>query len=283
MGLRLVKKTVNFDDPSTYHLYYGNEEGTPGTILTFFPWEGIGPGKNGVGMATEIGYSVPRDSLDNWAGRFRELGVSVGEQADRFGENYLPFADPDGLRLSLIIPNSTDNRPVWETVDIKQDMATRGFHSVTLSLQTIERTAEVLTDIFGYRLLAQEDNRYRFITDAVSNAAIIDLLEEPKGQPGRSTAGTNHHVAFRVANEAIQMEYREMILRKGFQITPKINRDYFFSLYFREPGGVLFEIATDNPGFTVDEPLETLGESLMLPRQHEALRTTVENKLPALN
>ncbi|GAB2590757.1 ring-cleaving dioxygenase [Spirosoma areae] len=282
LGLRLVKKTVNFDDPSTYHLYYGNEEGTPGTILTFFPWEGIGPGKNGVGMATEIGYSVPQDSLDNWAGRFHEFGVSMGEPAERFVERYLPFIDPDGLSLSFIVSKATDDRPAWETADVKQDMATRGFHSVTLTLQNIDKTAKVLTDIFGYSLLAQEGNRYRFMTDAIENASIVDLLEEPKAELGRNAAGTNHHIAFRVANEAIQMEYRETILRKGLQITPKINRDYFFSLYFREPGGVLFEIATDNPGFTVDEPLEKLGESLRLPGQHEALRTNLESTLPAL-
>ncbi|GAB3220625.1 ring-cleaving dioxygenase [Spirosoma arcticum] len=282
IGLRLVKKTVNFDDPFTYHLYYGNEEGTPGTILTFFPWEGIGPGKNGVGMATEIGYSVPGDSLDYWAGRFRESGVSMGEQADRFGDRYLLFTDPDGLALSLIVSKTTDDRPVWETADVKQNIAIRGFHSVTLSLQKIDRTAEILTELFGYRLLAQEGNRYRFMTDAVPNASIVDLLEEPRGKSGRNAAGTNHHLAFRVANEAIQMEYRETILRKGLQITPKISRDYFFSLYFREPGGVLFEIATDNPGFTVDEPLEKLGTSLMLPSQHEALRTNLENTLPDL-
>ncbi|WP_020603444.1 ring-cleaving dioxygenase [Spirosoma spitsbergense] len=282
LGLRLVKKTVNFDDPSTYHLYYGNEEGTPGTILTFFPWEGIGPGKNGVGMATEIGYSVPRDSLDNWAGRLREFGVSIDEPAERFGERCLPFVDPDGLSLSFVVSKTTDDRPAWETADVKQDIATRGLRSVTLTLQKIDRTAKVLTDIFGYSLLAQEGNRYRFMTDAIPNASIVDLLEEPKGQLGRNAAGTNHHIAFRVANEAVQMEYHETILRKGFQITPKINRDYFFSLYFREPGGVLFEIATDNPGFTVDEPLEKLGESLRLPGQHEALRTNLESTLPAL-
>ncbi|MFD2571966.1 ring-cleaving dioxygenase [Spirosoma soli] len=280
LGLRMVKKTVNFDDPGTYHFYYGNEEGTPGTILTFFPWEGIGPGRNGVGMATEIGYSVPIDSLDNWAGRFKELGVSAGEQAERFGERYLPFTDPDGLAFTLIAPKQPDNRPVWETEDIKRDTATRGFHSITLALQHIEPTARVLTDIFGYRLLAQEGNRYRFETDAVPTASIVDLLEEPEGHLGRNAAGTNHHVAFRVANDAIQMDYRDKILSSGLQITPKIDRDYFFSLHFREPGGVLFEIATDNPGFTVDEPLEELGSHLKLPKQYEASRAKIEKVLP---
>lgn len=280
LGLRMVKKTVNFDDPGTYHFYYGNEEGTPGTILTFFPWEGIGPGRTGVGMATEIGYSVPNDSLDNWAGWFEEFGVSAGEQAERFGERYLPFTDPDGLAFTLIVSKQPDNRPAWETEDIKRDMATQGFHSVTLTLQQIEPTARILTDIFGYRLLAQEGNRYRFRTDAVPTASIVDLLEEPQGHTGRNAAGTNHHVAFRVANDAIQMDYRDKILSSGLQITPQIDRDYFFSLYFREPGGVLFEIATDNPGFTVDEPLEELGSHLKLPKQYEASRAKIEKALP---
>lgn len=282
LGLRMVKKTVNFDDPGTYHFYYGNEEGTPGTILTFFPWEGIGPGRNGVGMATEIGYAVPGDSLDNWRGRFEESGVAVGEQAERFGETYLPFTDPDGLAVALIVPKQPDNRPGWETEDIKRDMATQGFHSVTLTLQKIDATAKVLTDIFGYRLQAQEGNRYRFQTDAAPTASIVDLLEEPNGAMGRNAAGTNHHVAFRVANDAIQMAFREKILTSGLQITPKINRDYFFSLYFREPGGVLFEIATDNPGFTVDEPLAELGSTLKLPSQYEASRAKIEKTLPTL-
>ena len=280
LGLRMVKKTVNFDDPSTYHFYYGNENGMPGTILTFFPWEGIGPGTNGVGMATEIGYSVPNGSLDNWAARFREFGVTMGEQAERFGQIYLPFTDPDGLSISLI--QHLDERTAWETVDIKQDMATHGFHSVTLSLQKIEATARVLTDIFGYTLQAQEGNRYRFSTDAISTASIVDLLEEPTGTICRNAAGTNHHIAFRVADENIQMEFRERILSKGLQITPKIDRDYFFSLYFREPGGVLFEIATDNPGFTVDEPLQDLGSHLKLPKQYESARARIEKSLPEL-
>lgn len=282
LGLRLVKKTVNFDDPSTYHFYYGNEGGTPGTILTFFPWEGIGSGRNGTGMSTEIGYSVPADSLDNWLGRFKELGVGAGELAERFGEQYLPFTDPDGLAIALIVPKQLDKRKGWETEAIKEDMALRGFHTVTLTLQKIEATAKVLTDIFGYRLVAQEGNRYRFQTDAVPEAALVDLLEEPEGRVGRNAAGTNHHVAFRVANDAVQMEFREKILESGLQITPKIDRDYFFSLYFREPGGVLFEIATDNPGFTVDEPLDELGTHLKLPRQYEGSRAKIEKALPVL-
>ena len=282
LGIRMVKKTVNFDDPGTYHFYYGNEKGDPGTILTFFPWEGIGPGRPGVGMATEIGYSVPEGSLNFWTERFKRFKVSYGEKAEKLGETYLPFTDPDGLNLKLVIPANTDERKPWETGEVKADTAIKGFHTVTLTLRKIDKTVEILTDIFGYNLLKQEGNLYRFITDAVSTASIVDLLEEPLGQIGRNTAGTNHHVAFRVANEEIQMSFREKILSKKLQITPKIDRDYFFSLYFRAPGGVLFEIATDNPGFTVDEPLETLGTHLQLPKQYEAERAKIEEVLPVL-
>jgi glyoxalase family protein len=282
LGLRLVKKTVNFDDPGTYHLYYGNEEGTPGTILTFFPWEGVGQGEPGIGQATEIGYSVPPGSLAFWADRFAQAGISAGQPGERFGESCLSFKDPEGLNISLIIPAKADDRKPWETEAVKKENATKGFHSVTLTLKRIEETAKVLTDILGYRLLSQEGNRYRFITDASPTADIVDLLEEPQGKYGYNAAGTNHHVAFRVADDKIQMAYREKVLSKGLEITPKIDRDYFFSLYFREPGGVLFEIATDNPGFTVDEPLAELGTHLKLPRQYEPARTSIEKKLPVL-
>ena len=283
LGLRLVKKTVNFDDPGTYHLYYGDESGSAGTILTFFPWEGIGQGSEGVGMATEIGYAVPNGSLEFWLERFREHNITTGEVTERFGETILPFKDPDGLSLSLIIPAKTDGRKPWTTAAIRAEQATRGFHSTTLSLQKIDETAKVLTDIFGYRLLSQEGNRYRFITDTVETASVVDLLELPNGPRGRNAAGTNHHVAFRVTDEEMQMEFREKILSKNLQITPKIDRDYFYSLYFREPGGVLFEIATENPGFTVDEPLSELGTHLMLPSQHSHLREDLEKILPKLS
>lgn len=282
LGLRLVKKTVNFDDPGTYHLYYGDETGSAGTILTFFPWDGIGQGTEGVGMATEIGYSVPAGSHPFWLERFGAANVKTKEITERFGEQVLAFKDTDGLSLSLIVPKTADIRTPWETAEVKKDTATKGFHSTTLTLQSIDQTAKILTDLFGYRLLAQEENRYRFITDTVANAAIVDLLEVPAGHRGRNAAGTNHHVAFRVKNEDIQMELREQILSKNLQITPKIDRDYFYSLYFREPGGVLFEIATENPGFTVDEPLNELGTHLMLPGQHEHLRGDLEKVLPKL-
>jgi glyoxalase family protein len=282
LGVRFVKKTVNFDDPGTYHFYFGDEHGTPGTILTFFPWEGIGRGNTGTGMATEIGYSVPAGSLDFWADRFAAKNVVHGPVAERFGELYLPFEDPDGLKLNLIVPKNADNRSGWETAAIKAAHATKGFHSVVLNLRSIGPTANILTDVLGYKFLEQEGNRHRFITDAVQEAAIIDLIESPKESAGKGGGGTNHHIAFRVENDEVLMQFRDKILKKGLNITQKINRDYFFSLYFREPGGVLFELATNNPGFTVDEPLEQLGQHLKLPVQYESIRADIEKVLPAL-
>jgi glyoxalase family protein len=282
LGLRMVKRTVNFDDPGTYHFYYGNENGTPGTILTFFPWEGISNGRTGTGMATEIGYSVNKDSLPFWADRFRALQVSEGVTAERMGEIYLPFRDPDGLNITLIGSNDADNRQPWSTPDVPAAVGTKGFHSVTLTLREIGPTAAILTDVFGYRQEKQEGNRYRFRTDAIPTASIVDLVQAPKESRGLNGGGTNHHVAFRVTDEEMQMAYREKIVSRGLHITPKINRDYFYSLYFREPGGVLFELATDNPGFTVDEPLDQLGTHLKLPAQYESMRKEIEQSLPAL-
>ncbi|SFW66432.1 ring-cleaving dioxygenase [Chitinophaga sancti] len=282
LGVRFVKKTVNFDDPGTYHFYFGNETGTPGTILTFFPWEGIGKGTTGTGMATEIGYAVPEGSLEFWAARFKERGVKHGEIAERFGELYLPLEDPDGLKLNLIVPKNGDDRTAWETADVKAAHATKGFHNVTLNLRSIGPTATVLTEILGYQPQGVEGNRHRFVTDAIGNANIVDLIESPKESAGKNAAGTNHHVAFRVKNDEILMKFREKVMKKGLNITPKIDRDYFFSLYFREPGGVLFELATDNPGFTVDEPLEELGKNLKLPAQYRTMRGEIEKVLPPL-
>src|SRR5690554_486002 len=282
LGLRMVKKTVNFDDPQTYHFYFGDEVGTPGTILTFFPWKNVRQGKNGAGMATEIGYAVPEGSLDFWKKRFASLNVRHEDINKRFGERHLPFQDPDGLWLSLIETKSSDSRKGWETRDINADVALKGFHTVTLTLNNIQATAAILTEIFAYSLVEQDSNISRYHTDTVENAALIDLLESPGAQRGLNAGGTNHHVAFRVENEDILMDFREKILASGLHITEKINRDYFFSLYFREPGGVLFEIATDNPGFATDETVEDLGSSLQLPKQHEHMRDQIEKGLPKL-
>lgn len=282
LGLRLVKKTVNFDDPGTYHFYFGDEKGTPGSVLTFFPWEGIRQGYTGTGMATEIGYSIPLDSLEFWADRFNRYQVKHDATDEKFGEKYLSFRDPDGLKIKLIVPSTPDNREPWKTDEVNATVATKGFHSITLMLKNVTPTAKILTDILGYKLLKDEGNHYRFVTDAIGNASIVDIIEAPNVAHGLNAAGTNHHVAFRVKDDNILMDYREKIESIGLNITPKIDRDYFFSLYFREPGGVLFELATDNPGFTKDEPLNELGTHLKLPKQYEESRTEIEKVLPVL-
>lgn len=280
LGLRFIKKTVNFDDPGTYHFYFGDEVGTPGTILTFFPWEGIGRGRSGPGMATEIGYSVPVNSLTYWADRLKEYRIKTVSTGQRFGEDYLAFEDPDGLPLTLITPRNEDNRKAWETEEVKSDVATRGFHSISLTLKSVAGTAGILTDVLEYRLQSQEGNRYRFLTPFVENASIVDLIESPREERPVNSAGTIHHVAFRVKDEDVLMTYREKVLSKGLHITGKIDRNYFFSLYFREPGGVLFELATENPGFSVDEPVSELGKNLKLPAQYESRRAEIEAALP---
>ncbi len=283
LGLRLVKKTVNFDDPGTYHFYYGDEVGTPGSILTFFPWEGIEQGYTGTGMATDIGYSVPKDSLEFWIQRFNEFNIKHAEAAEKFGEQYLAFQDPDGLKFDMVVPTVEDNRKPWETSDLNAHVGIKGFHSITLTIRNISPTAKILTDILDYKLFKQEENRYRFITDAIENGSVVDIIEAPDLARGKGTAGTNHHVAFRVKDDNILMEFREKIVSKGLSITPKIDREYFFSLYFREPGGVLFELATDNPGFTKDETVNQLGSSLKLPKQYEGSRARIEEALPKLS
>jgi glyoxalase family protein len=233
-------------------------------------------------MATNIGYSVPEGSLDFWSDRFKRYNVKQENVDQRFDEQYLSFQDPDGLKLDLIVSPSTDNRRGWETKEVTTNAATKGFHNITLTVKNVTPTATILTDIFGYKLLKQEGNRYRFITDAIENASIVDIIEAPNLAPGKGASGTNHHVAFRVKDEDILMEFREKIASAGLGITPKIDRDYFFSLYFREPGGVLFELATDNPGFTRDEPLNELGTSLKLPKRYENSRRQIEEVLPVL-
>ncbi|TCC88514.1 ring-cleaving dioxygenase [Pedobacter frigiditerrae] len=283
IGLRFIKKTVNFDDPHTYHFYFGDEKGSAGTILTFFPWgDEIAQGRKGAGMATEIGYSVPEGSLEKWITRFEEHNVTYNKPAVKFGEKYLTFLDPDGLKLELTEVKNDDRKP-WETDQVKADIATKGFHHITLTLNNIAATAKILTEIFGYELSAKEGNRTRYITKAVTNAAIVDLVEIESEKRGFNANGTIHHVAFRVKNDEVLMEFRKKIVELGLGITPQIDRNYFHSLYFREPGGVLFEIATENPGFTVDEPLEELGKNLKLPIQYEEQRDEIIKQLVALD
>ena len=282
LGLRFIKKTVNFDDPNTYHFYFGDEIGSPGTILTFFPWEGVPRGKQGSGMPTEIGYTIPNGSLHFWHNRFTEYLVKITGSGTRFGEDYIEFEDPDGLPLALIVPSAEDKRKPWETEEVNATVATRGFHSITLTLRSVKETAEILTDVFDYKFVGQEGNRHRYKTDHVVHASNVDLIEAPNEMRTGNAGGTIHHVAFRVKDEKVLMVFREKVLAMGLNITQKIDRNYFFSLYFREPGGVLFELATDNPGFSIDEPVSEFGKNLKLPTQYESRRKQIEAVLPSL-
>jgi glyoxalase family protein len=233
-------------------------------------------------MPTEIGYAVPNGTFDFWTNRFTEYFVKVTGSGTRFGEEYIAFEDPDGLPLTLIIPKIEDNRKPWETDEVGAKVATTGFHSITLTLRSVKETAQILTDIFDYKFVGQEGNRCRYATNHVANAAIVDLLEALNEMPTGNAGGTIHHVAFRVKDEDALMAFREKVLAKGLNITQKIDRNYFFSLYFREPGGVLFELATDNPGFSIDESVSELGKNLKLPAQYEGHRKQIEAVLPSL-
>jgi len=282
LGLRLIKKTVNFDDPETYHLYYGDKMGTPGTILTFFPNEGIPAGRPGTRQATAIGYSIDESGFDFWKQRFDNNGVNYLDVAEKFNEQYLTVFDPDGLRLELIGSSKEDIRQPWTSKEVSGNNALKGFYNITLTLNDLAPTADILTKVFAYQLVEQKDNLFRFITNSVTNAAIVDILVSKSEIPGHVSMGSVHHVAFRVKDENILMQFRDTIIGLGLHVTEKIDRNYFYSIYFREPGGVLFELATENPGFMVDEPIETLGEKLMLPEQYEQLRETLEITLPKL-
>ncbi|MFD1873026.1 ring-cleaving dioxygenase [Hymenobacter bucti] len=283
LGLRFLKKTVNFDDPGTYHFYFGDETGSAGTILTFFPWEHITAGRRGTGQATEIGYSVPAGSLDFWMQRFDANGITYNKPSEKFGERYLTFLDPDGLKFELIMSKTPDARTPWTTAEVSAEVATKGFHTVTLTLSSTQATAEILTDVFGYTLLEKHVNRSRYVTDTVPGGAqYIDLVEASGEARAITAGGSVHHIAFRVKDDEAELYFRQKLVARGLQPTPQIDRDYFHSVYFREPGGVLFEIATDNPGFTVDEPLAELGTHLMLPTQHEHLRPQLTQRLPSV-
>jgi glyoxalase family protein len=283
LGLRFIKKTVNFDDPNTYHFYYGDETGSPGSILTFFPWEGIQTGRRGTRQVTEIGYSVPAGSLGFWEKRFQDHNVIYNKVAEKFSEQYLTFLDPDGLKFELTISKNPDDRQAWTQGGLSEANAIKGFHNVTITTNKMEKTAEVLTKVLDFHLQETAVNRSRFQSDNVSVAGIVDLVEAPGEMAGHVAGGSVHHVAFRVKDEATLMYYRDKVVAMGLNITEKIDRNYFYSLYFREPGGVLFELATDNPGFQVDEPLAELGTHLMLPEQYEHNRSQIESSLPKLD
>jgi glyoxalase family protein len=286
LGLRLVKRTINFDDPGTYHLYYGDGLGSPGTIMTFFAWL-LPPtvqakARQGTGQITATPFRVPSDSLDFWLDRLVDVGVDFDGPLTRFGETIISLLDPDGLPLELVARNGGTLRAPWREGPVPVQHAIRGFAGATLCLDGYERTAALLSETMGFRKVADEGSRFRFQIGEDDDAAMIDLHCQPEGEPGRMGIGAVHHIAWRAASTEEQLEWRRILARAGRDVTPVLDRNYFTSIYCREPGGVLFEIATDPPGFTVDEAAEELGTHLKLPEWLEPRRERLEAKLPEL-
>jgi glyoxalase family protein len=281
LGLRLVKRTVNFDDPGTYHFYFGDETGSPGTILTFFPWPGAARGSNGVGQVTVTSFSIPEQSLSYWEKRLLATQTPVERSGRRFDEEVLTFSDPDGLKLELVAHAEMPSTEPWKRASVPVEHAIRGFHSVTLCEQGYESTAQVLETI-GFRRVAEQGNRFRFHVGQGGAGARADVLCASEASYGRIAVGTVHHVAWRVADGESQKSWRQRLVNERLNVTPVLDRCYFQSIYFREPGGVLFELATDPPGFGIDESTSELGQALRLPPWLESHRKQIEQALPPI-
>lgn len=282
LGLRLVKKTVNFDDPHTYHLYYGNAAGSPGTIMTFFPWEKLPRGKTGAGMVTATAFSIPMDSAQYWRKRLNAHGIETSA-GERFGDSLIQFEDPHGLALELIETPTALSTVTQNSGPQSEPHPIAGLHSATALLRTLEETQSLLMDSMGMVLHDKEINRYRFkMKGADSFGHFYDVVIDDQAKVGRQGGGTVHHIAFRTPTDDEQQYWQQSLRDSGFSVTPVRDRKYFKSIYFHEPGGVLFEIATDPPGFAVDEPPEKLGRDLKLPDRYEPMRGEIEERLPVL-
>ena len=283
LGMRLVKKTVNFDDPATYHLYYGDPAGRPGTILTFFPWEGVPPGRAGIGEVHETVFSVPESSIGYWTQRFVEKGVAHETPVKRFGEITVAFKDSDGTRLALAGAKAIEPADAWGAGRVPPEHAIRGFHGVSLLLAEAAPTAAILSDVFGFVADGREGSTERYRAPDVATGGVVDLTTAGEFLAARQGAGSVHHIAFRAVDDAAQAAMaKKLVQDHRLYPTEQKDRNYFRSVYFREPGKVLFEIATDPPGFAIDEPIESLGQALKLPPFLEGRRAEIEAALPAL-
>ncbi len=280
LGLRRVKKTVNFDDPSVYHLYYGDENGTPGTVMTYFPFAHMMTGRPGVGEVSETQFAIPKGAISFWKDRFAAKGVG-GVMADTvFGADRLRFIGPDGDGFALV-ETADDNRTAWIGEGVSEDVAIRGFSGARFDLHETAATEELLR-FMGYERTEAQGDVTRFIIPGGNGADTIDLAALPKTPFARQGAGSVHHIAFAVENREKQLEVRKALMDTGYQVTPVIDRDYFWAIYFRTPGGILFEIATNEPGFNRDEDTAHLGEALKLPNRYEPYRSKIEASLVPL-
>ncbi len=283
LGLRLVKRTVNFDDPGTWHLYFGDETGTPGTLLTLFPYEGISPGRLGAGQFTQVSFAVPAESIGYWYQRLLEHGVKVDAPSTRFGERVLTFAEPDGIRYELVGAAYAAAIPGWSGGPVPAEHAIRGIHAVLLHEEGDRGGAELLRELFGFREIGTEEGVVRFeAATGPGLGAYVDLRTTPGFPRGLGGGGTVHHVAFRAKDDTEHALVRSAVQARRIPVTEFVDRNYFHSIYFRTPGGALFEVATDPPGMLIDEPLATLGTTLMLPPQYESDRAAIEQLLPTL-
>lgn len=275
LGLRLVKQTVNFDDPGTYHLYFGNEGGKPGTIITFFPWANARQGKIGDGQVGVTSYVVPKGAMGFWEQRLAKFGVPATKM-ERFGEQYLEFDDPHGLHLE-IVEREEGEKNTWQAGEINSDVAIKGFGGATLLSVRPDETAQLLEDVMGLQKVGQEGDFIRFQSSAdIGNIIDLKLTTIGRGQMG---VGTVHHIAWRAKDDEDQLEWQKYVADSGYGVTAVRDRNYFNAIYFKEHGDILFEIATDPPGFAHDESLETMGEKLMLPEQYETHRDQIERAL----
>ncbi|MDN3205457.1 ring-cleaving dioxygenase [Algoriphagus sediminis] len=281
LGLRLVKKTINFDAPDVYHFYFGNEQGAPGTIFTTFPFKGARKGTKGTGEMTFTGFSIPENSLSYWMERLSKFNVVVSDVLTRFGKKLIRFEDHDGMGIELIA-NDEDDREGWSYGQIPEEHTIRGFYGATLYLKEKEGTAELLTRHMDYRFIGEEKGRFRYGVEG-KPGDIVDIIVNPDAPRGQQSAGTVHHIAFRTENAESQLSIQKLLWDNGYQTTEVKDRNYFTSIYFRSPGGVLFEIATDEPGFAIDEEEAHLGELLKLPEWAEPSRERIESSLPEVS
>jgi glyoxalase family protein len=278
LGLRLVKQTVNFDDPGTYHLYFGDKQGSPGTIITFFPWDGAHQGRIGGGQVGTTSYAVPGGALSFWENRLNEFNITY-KKSQRFGETYVQFNDPHGLQLELVerVGAKTD---VWSVGRITSDVAIQGFAGASLLSASPELTAQLLVEVMGLELIGNDEGMTRFQSSSdIGNVIDLKMEAVPRGRMG---VGTVHHIAWRADDDQDQVAWKEHLETNRYPVTPVQDRNYFNAIYFREHGDILFEIATDPPGFAIDEPMGELGQALKLPSRFESQRTAIEQVLPPI-
>jgi len=281
LGMRLVKKSVNQDDPGTYHLFYGNATGSPGSGLTFFPWPMAQQGKPGLGEAVKVALAVPAGSMDYWVEHFGEEGIDFDGPYDRFGRQAIGFKDPDLMQLELVFDEQVNELPGWEKGTVPAEHGIRGFYGTTLRLNEHEATADVLKNVFEFEEVDQKNNAWHYTTDAPIGGSVI--IEKGESKPSANGRGIIHHVAFRAEDDEELKSLREKVIEMGLHPSQVIDRHWFHSVYFRSPGGVLFEIATDGPGYDVDEDPDKLGQKLILPPWLESKRERIEKRLPEID